>query len=731
MKSIRSSSPSEGGDTLRWPTEGSGNKSNAGGDNVGAAPIRRAAGVGLRAVGYAVTRGPMRKRMVQIAFGSAIAVLLVVGTLAYRSILVSNEGSGWVEHTHEVLENLEASQFAMETIAGSVRGFVLTGDETYLKRYQASLLSLTQHEAAVRSLTVDNAEQQRRMTDLETLTAERVQRAKRNIGLRREQGLAATADIIRRGSGQQATSDFKAIVSQMQNEELRLLAIRNTTASQQFGMTKAILFVGTGLGLLITGAAFWCVQRDISRRELAEKALHDSAQHDILTGLPNRMLLSDRIGRAIVLSQRHGTKVAVLFLDLDGFKHVNDSLGHSIGDKLLQSVAKRLEGCVRASDTVSRQGGDEFVVLLSEVQQAEDVAISARRILEAVATDHPIDAHNLHVTTSIGMSVYPDDGADAETLIKNADIAMYQAKENGRQSYQFFEPAMNVRAMERQFIEAGLRRALERHEFEVHYQPKVDLRTGRITGAEALIRWTHPVRGPISPVQFIPVAEECGLILPIGAWVLREACNQARAWADAGLPAVTMAVNVSAMEFRDEKFLEGVFAILSETGMDPRKLELELTESVLMKRAESTARILQSLRESGVRVAVDDFGTGYSSLSYLRKFPVDALKIDSSFIRQLSTDGDDTTIVTAVIGMARSLNLRVVAEGVETREQLAFLRAHQCDDAQGHYFSPPVLPGQFAKLVRTGLPNHVSFQRPVLAVEAKAGRDLSKRLVAG
>ena len=272
------------------------------------------------------------------------------------------------------------------------------------------------------------------------------------------------------------------------------------------------------------------------------------------------------------------------------------------------------------------------------------------------------------------MSVYPDDGLDAETLIKNADTAMYQAKENGRQSYQFFKPAMNVRAVERQSIEESLRRALERQEFALHYQPKINLRTGAITGAEALLRWTHPTRGSISPAQFIPVAEDCGLILPIGDWVLREACEQARAWVDAGLPATTMAVNVSAMEFRNENFLEGLFAILSETGLDPRSLELELTESVLMKRAESTASILQTLRERGVQVAIDDFGTGYSSLSYLRKFPVDALKIDQSFVRQISTAGDDTTIVTAVIGMARSLKLRVVAEGVETLEELAFLR---------------------------------------------------------
>jgi diguanylate cyclase (GGDEF)-like protein/PAS domain S-box-containing protein len=446
------------------------------------------------------------------------------------------------------------------------------------------------------------------------------------------------------------------------------------------------------------------VFRDVSAARAMALEMTHSAQHDFLTGLPNRMLLNDRVNQAITLAPRHMKKVAVLFLDLDGFKHINDSLGHPIGDKLLQSIAKRLVECVRGSDTVSRQGGDEFVVLLSEVAHAEDAAISALRMLEAVAQAHSIDGHDLHVTTSIGVSVYPDDGQDAETLIKNADTAMYQAKENGRQSYQFFKPAMNVRAVERQSIEENLRRALERQEFSLHYQPKVNLRTGEITGAEALLRWTHPVRGPVSPGQFIPVAEDCGLILPIGQWVLREACKQARAWAEAGLPATTMAVNISSMEFRDDNFLDSIFAILKETGLDPRALELELTESVLMKRAESAATVLKTLRASGVRVAVDDFGTGYSSLSYLRKFPIDALKIDQSFVRQITMAPDDTTIVTAVISMGRSLKLRVVAEGVESQQELEFLRAHQCDEAQGYYFSRPVLPQHFAQLLKTGIP---------------------------
>jgi diguanylate cyclase (GGDEF)-like protein/PAS domain S-box-containing protein len=459
------------------------------------------------------------------------------------------------------------------------------------------------------------------------------------------------------------------------------------------------------------------VFRDVSVARAMALQMTYSAEHDFLTGLPNRMLLNDRISQAIALAPRHSKHVAVLFLDLDGFKHINDSLGHPIGDMLLQSIARRLVECVRASDTVSRQGGDEFVVLLSEVELSEDAAITARRILDSVAQPHSIGKHDLHVTTSIGASVYPEDGLDAETLVRNADTAMYQAKENGRQNFQFFKPAMNVRAVERQFIEEGLRRALERREFVLQYQPKIDLTTGAITGAEALIRWMHPTRGLISPADFIPVAEDCGLILPIGAWVLREACSQARAWLDAGLPVTSMAVNVSAMEFRNENFLDDLFAILRETGLDPGSLELELTESVLMKHAASTARILQTLRESGIQVAVDDFGTGYSSLSYLRKFPVDALKIDQSFVRHISTAGDDTTIVKAVIGMARGLKLRVIAEGVETREELAFLRAYRCDEAQGYYFSRPVLPQQFAKLLKSGVTESdaVDFQVPMMA----------------
>jgi diguanylate cyclase (GGDEF)-like protein/PAS domain S-box-containing protein len=440
--------------------------------------------------------------------------------------------------------------------------------------------------------------------------------------------------------------------------------------------------------------------RDVSAaREMANQIAH-LAEHDFLTGLPNRLLLNDRIGQAIALAQRNKAKIAVLYMDVDGFKHINDSLGHPAGDRLLQCIANRLRDCVRAPDTVSRQGGDEFLILLQGVKVPEDAGIAAKRLLKTLSETYFMGQHNLHITASIGLSIYPDDGLDAETLIKNADTAMYQAKENGRQSFQFFKPEMTVRAVERQSIEEDLRCAMERKEFTLHYQPKFNLVTGAITGAEALLRWTHPMRGSVSPAQFIPIAEDSGLIVPIGAWVVREACTQAQAWLAAGLPIESIAVNVSAIEFRNEDFLENLFAILCDTGLDPKYLELEVTESVLMKNAELASTILQTLRGRGVRVAIDDFGTGYSSLSYLRKFPLDALKIDQSFVRQIADAPYGATIVTAIISMGRSLHLRVIAEGVETVEELAFLKGQQCDEAQGYRFSRPIPAKPFGALLK-------------------------------
>jgi len=442
------------------------------------------------------------------------------------------------------------------------------------------------------------------------------------------------------------------------------------------------------------------VFRDVSATQAMTDRLLHSTQHDSLTGLPNRSLLIDRLGQSVALALRHQAQFAVMFLDLDGFKHINDSLGHQTGDKLLQSIAKRLQKCVRAVDTVSRQGGDEFIVLLQELEDAEDALIGARRVLEAVTGTHLIDGHSLQVTASLGVSVYPSDGKDSETLIKNADTAMYQAKRQGHHHYAFFKPSMNDVAVERQYIEEELRRGLEQDEFTLHYQPKYSLKTGEIVGAEALIRWIHPTRGVVPPGKFIPIAEDCGLIVQIGAWVLRQACRQARAWVDEGLPATPVAVNVSAIRFGHEDFARHLFAILDETGLDGGSLELEMTEGVLMQRTEQAATLLNTVRDRGVQVSIDDFGTGYSSLSYLTKFPLDALKIDQSFVHNITDTPNKAAIVSAIISMGRSLGLRVIAEGVETVEDLEFLKTHDCDEAQGFYFSPAIPPKEFAKMLR-------------------------------
>jgi diguanylate cyclase (GGDEF)-like protein/PAS domain S-box-containing protein len=409
------------------------------------------------------------------------------------------------------------------------------------------------------------------------------------------------------------------------------------------------------------------VFHDVSAARAISRQMTPSAQHDVVTNLPNRLLLNDRITQSISLARRQKKNLAIIFLDLDRFKYINDSLGHATGDELLQSVSKRLLAGVRSSDTVSRQGGDEFVILLSEVAHPTSAAKSAEKILLSLGAAHEISGQELHINGSIGISVYPEDGEDAETLIKNADTAMYHAKKNGRNNFDFFRPKMNQKAVERQSLEVSLRHAFEREEFLLHYQPKVNLNTGEITGAEALVRWYRPDRGFVPPTQFVPIAEDCGLILGIGRWVLKEACRQARAWRDAELSPLPIAVNVSAVEFRGRGFIDGVRATLSETGLDGRYLGLELTEGVLMEDAEATTSVLQQLKEMGVQLAVDDFGTGYSSLSYLRQFPIDILKIDQSFVRQITVNPDDYSLVSAIISMGKSLKHLVVAEGIETR----------------------------------------------------------------
>jgi len=446
---------------------------------------------------------------------------------------------------------------------------------------------------------------------------------------------------------------------------------------------------------------------DITERKQHEAKLEHLASHDSLTGLPNRSLLRDRIDQAIVKARREGNKVAVVFVDLDHFKLINDSLGHHVGDRLLLEVAARLATCVRSHDSVARQGGDEFVLVLTEQHGDTETLAIISRLLEVVSQPWMNDGQEFGLSCSVGISCYPQDGDDPDTLLRCADAAMYKAKASGRSTYHFYTPELNDAISERLELENSLRHALERDEFRVHYQPRIDTSSGRIVGAEALIRWDCPGKGLIPPDSFISIAEETGLIVPIGQWILQEACRQNSAWQRAGLPPISVSVNLSPIQFRHAGLVKSVAIALQQANLDPAYLELELTESFVMHDAERINVAMQSLKSLGVDISVDDFGTGYSSLSYLKRFPVDRLKVDKSFVRDIDTDPDDAAIVRAIITLGHALGLKVVAEGVETRAHLEFLQQHHCDELQGYYFSRPVPAIEMGALLgglQTGTP---------------------------
>lgn len=446
--------------------------------------------------------------------------------------------------------------------------------------------------------------------------------------------------------------------------------------------------------------AITSIGEDVTEQRRNEQALHYLAYHDQLTDLPNRVLFYDRVSQAIAHAHRSQEKLGILFVDLDNFKTINDTLGHDMGDELLRAVGQRLAGLIRDEDTIARMGGDEFTALIRSVKEVEDAAESARRILEALQEPFWIRDQEFQVTASIGIALYPGDGEDVVTLQKHADTAMYWAKETGRNRYQFFAPTMNERIQQRVTLEKRLRHALANQEFALHYQPVVDLLSGRIIGLEALLRWHHPERGVVSPAEFIPLAEESGLIVPIGEWVLSTACAQNRAWHDAGLPKLRVSVNLSARQFQQAHLVATVERTLAAAGLDSAYLGLEITESATMQDTELAVRTLGRLRQMGVQIALDDFGTGYSALSYLRSLPIDLVKLDKSFTRDLAHDGSAAAIATAVIFLAHHLELKVVAEGVETREQLAFLRQQACDAIQGYIYSRPLPPSELVELLQ-------------------------------
>jgi len=447
-------------------------------------------------------------------------------------------------------------------------------------------------------------------------------------------------------------------------------------------------------------ANYLCIATDISGRKKDEERLQFLANYDELTALPNRRMFDQRLDYALAHAHRYGKQLAVVYIDLDRFKIINDTLGHAAGDLLLREAAGRLRHCLRESDAVARFGGDEFVVLITEFAQKHDVVGVAHKLLEAMACPYLLSGQECHVTASIGISSYPDDSKDAQTLIKNADVAMYRAKERGKNNFQFYAAQMNVYSFDRLALESSLRHALERNEFLLHYQPKVNVRSGNITGTEALVRWQHPDMGMVAPAQFIPVAEETGLIVPLGEWVLRTACAQNREWQRQGFPHLRVAVNLSPRQFRQENLVREVAKILQETGLDAGSLELEITESMVFQDPEQAAKILTELRAMGLSLSIDDFGTGYSSLAYFKRFPITSVKIDRCFIQDLPEAADTAAITRAIIAIADSLKLNVVAEGVENEEQLDFLREHKCPEIQGYYFSRPLPPHEFAGMLR-------------------------------
>ena len=528
------------------------------------------------------------------------------------------------------------------------------------------------------------------------------------LGLGFAKRISGPLQNLKTGVERIATGAYETRVPQTSQDEIGLLGLAINKMAGDLSLShaalvehKQMLEVRIADRTEELGKANAQLTEDVRERALAAERIEYLAYYDSLTALPNRSLFSKLLNQALSVARRYGTQLAVLFIDLDRFKNINDALGHAAGDLLLQEIGKRFKDCVRESDVVARLGGDEFVVLLPNLHAPSDVDPVAHKLLSAASKSFTALGQEFHVTASIGISTFPTDGDDERLLMKHADTAMYQAKEEGKNNYQFYSEARNAHSFERLALESSLRRALERGEFELHYQPKIDFDTGKIVGMEALLRWMHPELGMVAPNNFIPAAEETGLIVSIGKWVLRTACAQNVAWQRAGLPHLSMAVNLSPRQFMDENLLHDVATALGDTGMSPLLLELEITESMLMHNVDEAMAILQQFRDLGVRLAIDDFGTGYSSLSNLKRFPIDTIKVDRSFIRELPDDAENRGITEAIIAMGRALSLTVVAEGVETKEQAEYLREQACDEFQGFYFSKAVTAGEFEALLKT------------------------------
>jgi diguanylate cyclase (GGDEF)-like protein len=633
--------------------------------------------------------------------GSVVALGVLVGNayLTYRTIAELVVASRSVENTLWVVGALKDVQGNLAAAQTELRGYILTGERERLAQAHEFVGRAGLPVQALRARPDAVAGHEQRVEALDALIVQEFIRFEKLIEIDRRKGLLAAIRSITATGGGATMRQAEALTTDLLAVEDLRLASQTEQSRRSSDLSVVTAAVATFFNLGLLAIVILLARREIRERRQAEEVVKFAATHDPLTGLPNRLLLADRVNRAVAAAKSQGRSAALLFIDLDRFKNINDALGHEAGDRLLQNVGDRLIRCVRRSDTVARQGGDEFVVLIESFQNPRELTRVAEKILAEVSGPMTVYGKEFQITASVGISTFPADGEDLRSLLKNADIAMYRAKQQGN-AYQFYAEQMSEHSVERLELETALRQALERDELRLHYQPKVEARTGRVTGIECLLRWQHPTLGLLQPDQLVPLAEETGLIVPIGKWALRSACQQARAWAEEGLPELRIAVNLSARQFMSPTLLEDVVTTIAETGINARQIELEVTESVMMREPDEAAKLLRSLKMIGVRLTIDDFGTGYSSLAYLKRLPIDCVKIDASFVRGLPVDASDVAITETVIAMSRGLGLRVVAEGVENRDQMRFLEARGCDEMQGFFFARPLTADKLAAYLR-------------------------------
>lgn len=655
---------------------------------------------------------PAIPRRVIVGFSLGFAILAVNALIAYQTIISLKEATRSVEDGLQIVELLRSVSAAVADSEAGQRSYIISERKEYLEDSGELLRAADRRLNDIRPLIGDDAAELERIGLLQSSIAARAAEFEHALELLKDADRRAALRAISTEESRRNLDDTYELFRQFRAKQGERFIQRTRQLQEHSRFSLATQSIATFFGLVFLGLIYYLVYREITVRRQAEEKLKIVATHDPLTALPNRTLLHERLSQVLARAQRQGRPLAVLLVDLDRFKHVNDTLGHEAGDTLLQVAARRFYNCLRETDTMARQGGDEFVVLMDELPDRQPITRVSQRILDAMVEPFVIEGQEIHLTASIGISVYPDDG---RTVLRNADMALYRAKGKGGNNYQFYSAQIDNCSRERLTLESGLRRALERDELRLHYQPKVDLAAGHVCGMEALLRWQHPRMGLIAPDRFIPIAEESGLIRPIGAWALKSACMQNRAWQRQGMQRFPVAVNLSPRQFAEESLLDDIKSALADSGLEASDLELEITESMVMDDPEQAVNTLRRLKDLGIRVAIDDFGTGYSSLAYLKRFPIDSVKVDRSFVEDIPQDVDSMAIAQAIIAMAHSLRLKVVAEGVESEAQVSFLRGEGCDEIQGHYFSAArvasEIPGIMRKTLRRGTTVFLSERR--------------------